>query len=115
MNFTATDVVPSLCAAVNQQAWEYALGHASPTARALFERRGVPLRMGADKFIGNAGPLWIGNVLSFKTIPAAGASTPQPLCVRSLLPDAQLAGVAFVLADRPDWLAQGAAVRRRWR
>ena len=86
MNFTATDVVPSLCAAVNQQAWEYALGHASPTARALFERRGVPLRMGADKFIGNAGPLWIGNALSFKTIPAAGASTPQPLSVNCPLP-----------------------------
>jgi hypothetical protein len=56
VNFTETDVLPSLCAAVNQQAWEWALASAGDTARERFQRRGIPLVMANDTFIGECVP-----------------------------------------------------------
>ena len=52
VNFTQTDVLPSLCAAVNQRAWEWAWAAAGDTARERFQRRGTPLVMANDTFIG---------------------------------------------------------------
>ena len=93
VNFTQTDVLPSLwfvaqlapverfaasvnslttlaarSAAVNKQAWEWALSNAGDVAFQLFHRRGTPLVMSNDTFLGNAGPLWIQNPLKLKPV-----------------------------------------------
>jgi hypothetical protein len=65
VNFTRTDVLPSLCAAINLAAYDWALAHAGPVASERFKRRGTPLRMANDTFLGNAGPLWIDDPLKF--------------------------------------------------
>ena len=65
VNFTATDVVPSLCAQINAEAYKWALAHAGPVAAKRFASIGEPLTMGPDSFNGNAGPLWILNSLKY--------------------------------------------------
>ena len=56
VNFTKTDVLPSLCGAINKKAYEWALSNAGAVARRRFEARGTPLVMAKDTFLGNAGP-----------------------------------------------------------
>ena len=56
------------CAAINKQAYEWALQTASPAARQRHRQYGVPLRMSADlKPFPPAGPWWIWNYLEFTT------------------------------------------------
>lgn len=69
VNFNDTDVNASLCALVNQKAWDWALANAGANATARFKAIGQPLVMGDDVFVGNAGPLWIDNPLQFNVAP----------------------------------------------
>lgn len=66
VNFTATDVVPSLCAAVNELAWKWALQVSGQVALNRFNKIGIPMAFGQDIFLGNAGPLWIENPIEYK-------------------------------------------------
>mmetsp|Transcript_51937 Transcript_51937/g.112856 ORF Transcript_51937/g.112856 Transcript_51937/m.112856 type:complete len:169 (-) Transcript_51937:38-544(-) len=77
VNFTATDVVPSTCADINQAAWEWALGEASSAALAHFKAVGVPLVMGSDLGPYNAGPLWIYNPLKYEQAKDGSHTTVQ--------------------------------------
>ena len=65
VNFTETDVVPSLCAEINVLAYQWALNHSSPAARSRFQDIGEVLEMGKDLGPYNAGPLWIYNALKY--------------------------------------------------
>lgn len=66
VNFTASDVVPSTCATINQAAWDWAMAHASAAASSRFANIGQPMKFGADIFLGNAGPVWIENPIEYK-------------------------------------------------
>jgi hypothetical protein len=66
VNFTATDVVPSICATINQAAWDWALSKASTIAAARFAKIGQPMVFGQDIFLSNAGPVWIENPIEYK-------------------------------------------------
>lgn len=80
VNFTATDVVPSLCKAVNQASYDLALSMAGPRQLARYKRIGQPLVMGDDIFLGNAGPLWIDNPLKYNTASDNSHVTVQAPC-----------------------------------
>ena len=55
------------CAAINKQAYEWALGVASPAARQRHEQHGVAMRMVKDEQpFPPAGPWWIWNYLQYK-------------------------------------------------
>lgn len=66
VNFTATDVVPSTCAEINEQSWAWAMKTASSTAASRFAKLGQPMKFGKDIFLGNAGPVWIENPIEYK-------------------------------------------------
>ena len=56
------------CAAINEQAYQWAIQAASPAARQRHQEHGMPLRMAADvKPFPPAGPWWIWNYLEYKT------------------------------------------------
>jgi hypothetical protein len=62
-----TDKNMSMCRAINQQAWDWALGHADSAVRADFEKNGEPFVMVDDKAapIGVTGPQWIKDELVY--------------------------------------------------
>lgn len=66
VNFTATDIVPSICASINEEAWTWALNAASKVASTRFQQKGIPMRFGKDIFLGNAGPIWIENPIEYQ-------------------------------------------------
>eukprot|EP00040_Diaphanoeca_grandis_P039817 m.260239 g.260239 ORF g.260239 m.260239 type:complete len:540 (+) comp39528_c0_seq1:66-1685(+) len=66
VNFTETDVIPSLCAGINEMSWKWALSVATESALSRFNRIGIPMKFGKDIFLGNAGPLWIENPIEYQ-------------------------------------------------
>jgi hypothetical protein len=91
VNFTQTDVLPSLCAEINKKAVQWALDNAGATAKARFAKNGEPLQMGDDIFKGNVGPLWIYNSLKYNeakdkssvTVDAPCSHTPINYSIKS--------------------------------
>ena len=60
---------PNLCAEINQRSLDWAKSNAAPAALAMYESKGIPLVIGADKGPYNAGPLWIWTYMEYDNQP----------------------------------------------
>jgi len=65
VDFQKSDVDRSICAAINQAAWDWAMGKAT-VATSRFAKIGQPMVFGKDIFLSNAGPAWIENPIEYK-------------------------------------------------
>jgi hypothetical protein len=66
-DFNKTDS-PSICATINQHAMDWALNRTDDVTRARFEKIGEPYVFGEDLGPYNAGPVWIGAPVIYKSI-----------------------------------------------
>ena len=66
VNFNESDK-PSLCKAINQASYDWALQNADNITAQRFEKYGVQMVMGEDEGPFNEGPLWIWRSLDYKT------------------------------------------------